>query len=67
MENNKCPNCGSEEIIQGDLISYGGVTFIPQEQTGLIKKSSYICASACKKCGTVFNFKLTDKPTKLTE
>ena len=63
----KCPNCNSKEIIKGDLWSTGGLVFIPENENGFIKKSSYICALACKKCGTVFGFQLTDTPTKLTD
>ncbi len=64
---NKCPDCGCDEIIKGELMSYGGLTFVPQDQKGLVKKSSNIYALACKKCGTVFGLKLSDKPSKLTE
>lgn len=64
---NKCPNCGCEEIIKGDFGSFGGLVFIPEGQGGVIKKSSYVNALACKKCGTVFGLKLADKPNKLTE
>ncbi|MBQ8170434.1 MAG: hypothetical protein IJZ95_00450 [Oscillospiraceae bacterium] len=65
----KCPVCGSTEIITGTLLSTGGVVFTPEDQpvTRIIKKSSYIKALACKKCGEVFGFKLADIPTKLTD
>ncbi len=64
---NKCPDCGCEEIIKGKLVSYGTIVFVPQDEKGFVKKSSYIYALACKRCGTVFSLKLSDKPTKLTE
>lgn len=64
---NKCPNCGCEKVINGDLVSTGGLVFVPENQNWLIKKSSYITAIACKKCGTIFGLKLSDKPSKLTE
>jgi transcription elongation factor Elf1 len=64
---NKCPFCGNESIINGKLESTGGLVFIPEGENGLIKKSSYISALACRKCGAVFGFKLTDKPVKLTD
>lgn len=64
---NKCPYCGNEDIISGTLETAYGVGFIPEGQKGLVKKSSMISALACKKCGAVFGFKLTDKPVKLTD
>lgn len=63
----KCPECGSEEIIEGKLSAMSGVVFIPETEKGAIKKSSLISAFACKKCGAVFGLKLTDKPVKLTD
>lgn len=51
----------------GLLESAYGVGFIPEGQKGLVKKSSMITALACKKCGAVFGFELTDKPVKLTD
>ncbi len=64
---NKCPCCGSEEIMTGSLESAYGVAFIPDGQKGLVKKSSTVSALACRKCGAVFGFRLTDKPIKLTD
>lgn len=66
-ENIKCPQCGASDIINGSLSSTGGMVFIPEGETGMVKKSAYITACACKKCGTVFGFRLSDKPHKLTE
>ncbi|MBQ9948100.1 MAG: hypothetical protein IJO91_06915 [Oscillospiraceae bacterium] len=64
----KCPVCGSTEIITGHLQSSGGLVFVPFGETGFWKKkSSSIDANACKKCGEVFGFKLTDSPSKLTD
>ena len=64
----KCPVCGSTEIITGYLQSSGGVVFIPRAENEIFfKKSSFIDANACKKCGEVFGFKLTDSPSKLTD
>lgn len=64
---NRCPFCGNESLINGKLESTGGLVFIPDDQNGLVKKSSYISALACKKCGAMFGMKLTDKPCKLTD
>lgn len=64
----KCPECGSMEIIDGSLVSTAGVVFVPEEEKGkFIMKSSSISVFACKKCGAVFGFKLTDHPKKLTD
>ncbi len=62
----KCPRCGSEKIMQGELSGLGGLVFVPENQNGIQKKSSYISAGACKDCGAVFDITLTDKPSKLT-
>ena len=66
MESRKCPKCGSEDIMNGSLTAPYGFTFIPDTENGLLKKSSFIICSACKDCGAVFDFTLTDKPKKLT-
>ncbi len=66
MESRKCPKCGSEDIMNGSLSTAYGVTFIPDTQNGFVKKSSLIACLACKDCGAVFDFVLTDKPSKLT-
>ena len=62
----KCPKCGSDDIIKGDLLSPGGVVFAPECQTEPIRIFSGMTALACRNCGTVFGFELTDKPEKLT-
>lgn len=63
----KCPQCGASDIMGGSLSSTGGMVFVPEGETGIVKKSAYITACACRKCGAVFGFKLSDKPNKLTE
>ena len=63
----KCPNCGLDALICGELVSTGGIVFVPYEQQGTEKQCSYISALACRKCGTVFGFKLLDKPAKITD
>ena len=63
----KCPNCGSSNIMIGKLKSPYAMTFIPDVEKGFFKKSSELAAYACQKCGTVFNFKLTNYPDKLTD
>ena len=66
MENKRCPKCGSEEVMSGDLTASYGFTFIPDTQKGMVKKCSFLTCSACKDCGAVFDLTLTDKPNKLT-
>ena len=63
----KCPKCGSEKIMKGELSGFGGFVFIPESEKGAVKKSSYITAGACKDCGAVFDISLADKPNKLTD
>ena len=63
----KCPDCGCEEVIEGELVSTGGVVFRPLGQRGFLQKTAFVKAVACKKCGTVYNLKLTNKPCKLTD
>lgn len=64
----KCPVCGSEKVITGQLSASMGVVFIPDDQKNrLIMKSSRINACACGSCGEVFGFKLADNPDKLTD
>lgn len=66
MENAKCPKCGSRDTIRGSLSASFGVTFIPENEKGVVKKSSFINCCACKDCGAVFDLSLADKPAKLT-
>ncbi len=66
MEGKKCPKYGSEDILNGSLSSPYGFTFTPNSQDRLFKKSSFILCSACKDCGAVFDFTLSDQPNKLT-
>lgn len=66
MENKQCPKCGSNDIMTGSLSASRGFTFIPDTQSGIVLKSSYIACCACKDCGAVFDLTLTDKPSKLT-
>ncbi len=62
-----CPNCGSVEVISGELSSTGGFVFIPDSEKGkLVMKSSLVTARVCKQCGEVFRLKLADKPSKIT-
>ena len=53
-----CPECGSEEIIEGYLASYGTVRFYEVVPTSKIPRHTSVLACACRQCGTVFNLKL---------
>ena len=66
MESKKCPKCGGEDIMNGSLTASYGFTFIPDSQSGLFKKCSFVICSACKGCGAVFDLALMDQPNKLT-
>lgn len=61
-----CPNCKSEKVLFGKLVSTGGFVFIPEGENGIFKKSSYVSACACQKCGKVFDLFLEEKPRNLT-
>ena len=53
-----CPECGSGEIIEGYLASYGTVRFYEVVPTSKIPRSTAVLACACSRCGTVFSLKL---------
>ena len=63
----KCPECGSTEVMEGTLNAMGGMAFVPCGQDRVILHGSYLQALACRKCGAVFGFTLTDKPYHLTD
>lgn len=44
-----------------------GVAFVPVNQDRRILHGSYIRALACRKCGAVFGFTLTNRPHHLTD
>ncbi|MCR5684505.1 MAG: PF20097 family protein [Lachnospiraceae bacterium] len=67
MDDRKCPECNSDELIEGLLSASMGLTFIPDDEKGFIKKSSLVSALACRKCGAVFGLRLKNKPDKLTD
>ena len=63
-----CPVCGSSDVIEGNLSSTGGFVFIPDAEQGkFLMRSSFMTASACRECGSVFGLRLTDQPNKLTK
>ena len=57
----KCPKCGKEELIIGELKHSGSILFVPDDQKKMIiNKASGVKADACKNCGYLFNFYLKD-------
>ena len=63
----KCPECGCTELIEGTLGAMDGVAFIPSNQDRLFLHGSHIRALACRQCGAVFGFTLTNRPHHLTD
>ena len=57
-EKKNCPDCRSENIIEGYLLSYGTVRFAEVIPSTVIPRSTTVLACACRECGTVFNLKL---------
>ena len=63
----KCPERGCTKLIEGTLGAMDGVAFIPCNQDRLFLHGSHIRALACRKCGAVFGFTLTNRPHHLTD
>ena len=52
----KCPECGSERILDGKLQGYGGVVFIEKGTENKLRPNAYKTeCKACLDCGTVFD------------
>ena len=62
--NNKCPSCGSVNVIKGKLSSgTGGLVFTTkqsQKKLPFTKNYSTLTAKGCKECGTVFDIHMDD-------
>ena len=54
-------------MMEGKLGAMDGVGFIARKQAGLFLHGSHIRALACRKCGAVFGFTLTNRPHHLTD
>ena len=63
MENTervKCPECGSDAVMTGDLRAMDGCWFIPRGQTTAIQRGSRVYGVACRECGALFGLKLAN-------
>lgn len=60
IRNAVCPECGGREIMEGDLQAREGLAFVPAVQKTVIPRGCGVRALACKKCGAVFGFRLTN-------
>ena len=63
MENTervKCPECGSDAVMTGDLRAMDGCWFIPRGQTKAIQRGSRVYGVACRECGALFGLKLAN-------
>ena len=63
----RCPECGSDESIEGDLTALEGVAFVPAIQDRVIPRGCGVRALACRKCGSVFGLKLKDTKNLIVE
>ena len=56
---NKCLKCDGINIVEGKLVGYNGVIFIPEGAKSIFnKKYSAVTALACTDCGHIFDLKL---------
>ena len=62
-----CPECGSDEIIEGDLMAMDGVAFVPAVQDTVVPRGCRVRALACRKCGAVFGLRLKDTKHLIVE
>ena len=63
----RCPECGSNEIVEGDLMAMDGVGFVPAVQDTVVPRGCGIRAVACRKCGVVFGLRLNDRKHLIVE
>lgn len=63
----RCPECSSEEIVEGDLMAMSGVAFVPAVQDTVIPRGCGVRALACRKCGAVFGLRLNDRKHLIVE
>ena len=55
----KCEKCGNCNLVKG-LVGTGKAGFI-QEGKKTVLSAMRLCATACKDCGHVFDFELSEK------
>ena len=63
----RCPECGSNVIVEGDLMATSGVAFVSTVQDKVIPSRGGVRALACRKCGAVFGLKLNDRKHLIAE
>ena len=63
----RCPECGSDKIIEGDLMATAGVAFVPAIQETVVPRGCGVRALACRKCGAVFGLRRKDKKHLIVE
>ena len=57
-----CPNCNSEQVMDGILNSYHNTVFIEKGTENKFRPNAYkVRCKACKDCGTMFAFAIVLK------
>ena len=54
-----CPNCKSQNILEGKLQGYAGVVFVLKGTENKLRPTAYKTeCKACKDCGHVFDLRI---------
>ena len=56
----RCPECGSDDILEGDLMATSGVAFVPAVQDTVVPRGCGVRALACRRCGACNNKRSSD-------
>ena len=55
----RCPNCNSENVLEGKLLASSGVVFVEKGTEKKFLPNTYnMSCKACKDCGSVFDLKI---------
>ena len=58
----KCPLCGSENILDGKLVSYGAIAFVEKGTENTLRPNAYKTeCKGCLDCGHIFGLHLIPK------
>lgn len=57
MREEKCPKCGSDNFLEGNLYSYGPLRFKPPET---VFKNTPVDSKMCLDCGAIFDLQARD-------
>lgn len=58
----KCPLCGSENILDGKLVSYGAVAFVEKGTENKLRPNAFKTeCKGCLDCGHIFDLRLIPK------